>query len=962
MIDRTRWQQLSALLDDVLALPPGERVAWLAALRRREPELAAQIEPMLGTGYDDPDATEVQPRVELFEQHLAPALIGPGEAAAAAALAPRAGQRMGPWELLYPIGAGGMGEVWLARRADGLFEAQAAIKLLRSDLPAAGLAARFARERAVLARLNHPAVARLLDAGIAEGQAYLVLEYVVGRSLTAHVRTDCPTVAERVRLLVRVADAVDHAHAQLIVHRDLKPSNVMVTASGEPKLLDFGIAGLLDDGEPVDTDLTRQTGRGLTLGYAAPEQVLGGPIGTAADVFSLGVMLYELLTGELPFAPRHSPRVAIERAVLHDEPQRFQAVLGLPAADTQDDPSSPGRPVDAQRAVGDLEAVVAKALRKNAAERYGSVQAFVDDLQRWLSHRPVSVKRDDWRHRAGLWLRRHAVLTGATALVVLSLSAGLVAATWQWRRADAAARQSDQVTTYLSELLASASPSRHGGQWPNVLQLLDSSRKTLPDKFNDDPETKIRLLQVLAETYHGLSRFDAAFPLFDELVELNERLHGPDDSRSLLARLGRAGAWTAQGSFDKGVAELEALRGPLRERFGPQSAEQGRLLRALGGAYTRTGRLPEAEQVLEEAGRITERLYAPGSLHWLAYQNDLQVLRTTQGRFREGLDVLMRTQPYWARMPMELTDLKHTLQRNTVTVQIRLGEYAGVEERIGALLAEGDRLRGPGNEWSMLLRGVLVGYLRQIGQPARALAVADDNLERTLASTTHLPATLLPLRATQLLLRGQAHAASPASLAADARALLAETRTQRQAMGYPRAEAWIDLVRVGLLLDDAALAGEALALLKTDAGLNLARDSALHSRVTYLDGELARLRGELPRSKQLLQQRMALFERIVEKRVVPAWVASLDLAYTLVLMRDPGAAEALAQAAARRPGSLPAGHPLDAVQAYLESRLAHGDDAAAPVRAAITGLARVQQRRADDLAAPGRGSLAGALF
>jgi hypothetical protein len=311
---------------------------------------------------------------------------------------------------------------------------------------------------------------------------------------------------------------------------------------------------------------------------------------------------------------------------------------------------------------------------------------------------------------------------------------------------------------------------------------------------------------------------------------------------------------------------------------------------------------------------------------------------------------------------LEQTDLKHTLQRNAVTVQIRLGEYQGVEERITALLAEGDRLRGPGNEWSMLLRGVLVGYLRQVGQPARALAVADDNLARTLAATTHLPATLLPLRATQLLLRGQAHAVSPAALAADARALLAETRAQRQAMGYPRAEAWIDLVRVGLLLDDSALAGEALALLKTDAGLNLARDTALLSRVTYLDGELARLRGDLPRSKQLLQQRMGLFERIAEKRVVPAWVASLDLAYTLVLLRDPGAAEALSQAASRRPASQPAGHPLDAVHAYLETRLAHGDDTAAPVRARIAELVRIQKRRADDLATPGRGSLAGALF
>ena len=963
MIDRERWAQLSALLDEVLALPAAQHAAWMAALHARDAGLAAQLAPMLAAAeHGDPEAaTLASPGVSVFEQHLGPAL----EVAQAgqAPRAPQAGQRMGPWALVAQIGAGGMGEVWLAQRADGLFEAQAAIKLLRSDLPAASLKARFARERAVLARLNHPSVARLLDAGIADdGQAYLVLEYVAGRTLTAHARTDCPTVAERVRLLIEVAEAVDHAHAQLIVHRDLKPSNVMVTASGETKLLDFGIAGLLDDDGPVDTDLTRQTGRGLTLGYAAPEQILGHPIGTAADVFSLGAMLFELLTGELPFAPRHAARLAIEQAVLHDEPKRLAAVLAAPLPDGPGDAGSPGRPTDARRALGDLEAVVAKALRKAPAQRYSSVREFVDDLHRWLTHRPVSVRRDEWRHRSGLWLRRHALLAGATGVVLASLSAGLVVATWQWQRAEAAARQSDQVTTYLTDLLATSNPSHHGGQWPTVMQLLDSSRQSLPDRFRDDPLTKMRLLQVLADTYHGLSRFDAAFPLHDELVALTERQFGTEDPRTLVAKVRRAGSWTAQGSFDKAVAALEALREPVRQRFGQQSEEYCGVLRSLATSYSRTGRLADAEALLGEASRISEPLYPPGGREWLGLQNELQVLRTMQGNFREGLNVLKRTQPYWAGMPQELIDQKHVLQRNMITVQIRLGEYEGVEPRIRALLAEGDRLRGPGNEWSILLRGVLSNYLRQMGQMDRALEVVESNLAQVQAAQVDLPAVVLPLRANLLLARGQAHVAVPAELAREARALLQLSVAQRQALGYPRVDCWLDLARVGLLLDDPGLAQEALSLLRTDPGLNLERDTTLRSRLVTFEGELARLQGDLPRSRALLQERMKLFERIAEKQVVPAWLASLDLAYTLVLMGDAQAGPALAQAAYRRPPGFPTGHPLDAVAAYLVLRLQHGRDDAGPVRQAIADLARIQGRGRQDLPGAGLGSLQGALY
>jgi serine/threonine-protein kinase len=962
MIDRNRWQQLSALLDEALALLPADRPTWLRALRLRDAELADQLEPMLGTDLGDGEATALQPHLSVFERHLAPALNAstPG---APKANAPQPGQRMGPWELMYQIGAGGMGEVWLARRADGLFEAQAAIKLLRSDLPAASLTARFARERAVLARLNHPSVARLLDAGIADdGQAYLVLEFVAGRSLGTHVHSECPTVAQRVRLLIRVAEGVDYAHAQLIVHRDLKPSNVMVTAHGAPKLLDFGIAGLLDDTGPVDTDLTRQTGRGLTLGYAAPEQILGQPIGTAADVFSLGVMLFELLTGDLPFAPRNSARPVIEQAVLHDEPKRIAAVLSESHDNAATEPGSPGRPVDAQRARGDLDAVVAKALRKDPAQRYGSVRELVDDLQRWLDHQPVSVRRDDWRHRSGLWLRRHTVLAASTVVVISALSAGLGVATVQWQRAQAAARQSDQVTTYLTELLASANPAEHAGQWPNVLQLLDRSRQTLPQQFRDDPQTKIRILDVLAETYHELNRFDVSFPLFDELVAMSEREFGSDDKRTIAAKLNRAKTWQVQGSFDKSVAALEPLRLPTRQVFGAQSDEYQRLLHVLSTSYTRTGRLDEAERMLAEAGTIIQARYQPGEPEWLSHQNHIQVLRTTQGRFREALAVMLGTQPHWASIPSEYSELRLTLQRNTIAVQLRLSEYDHIEERVAAVLADGDRLRGPGNEFSAGMRAELARYYSNTGQYAQAAAQRDENLQRALNAKVDLPATLIGLRSAALLARAQGHTAPQATLLADARQLLSEMDREGASLGFGRADAWLDLARLALLFDEQALASEVLRRLRADVGLLLDRNVTLASRVAQAEGELARLRGDLPRSIELLRRRVASFPAAGERRVHQTWAASLDLAYSLVLSGDPAAGEAIQQAMLLRPPGMPAGHPLDLAGAYLALRQQHGRDDADAVRAALTALLQAQLRPPGSPPRPGLGSLGGAFI
>jgi len=899
-----RWQRLSGLLDEALDLPAEALQPWLAAQAASDAPLAAQLQRMLAQalpteGKPDPEQTLPPRRFDALLRH---ALQHEGQAASAPELADR---RLGAWQLLRQIGEGGMGQVWLARRADGLYRQDVAIKLLRSDLQQASLSARFARERNVLARLNHPGIAKLLDAGIEGGLPYLVLEHVAGRTLGDFVRAACPTVDGRVALLVRVALAVQHAHAQLVVHRDLKPSNVMVGDDGEPKVLDFGIAGLLDDDNPGQ--LTRLSGQGLTLAYAAPEQLRGEPVGVAADVYALGVLLYEMLAGALPFAHVAGGRAAQEHALLHEDAPRLGPWI---------EGAQAGRPGDFHRVRGDLEAVVAKALRKQPADRYGSVGELIDELRRFLAHRPVDARGNDWRHRSALWLRRHALAASLSGGLAAAVLAGLGVSLAQWQRAEGAARQSDQVTLYLTDLLGSASPDKHGGQSPNVLQLLDKSRQELGSKFNDEPATKARLLEVLARTYESLNRYDLAAPLAEEWVALTADRYGEDDARTANARLKLAQIYTPVGPYDKAIAQLEPLRPRVARLFGAQSETMRELLYSLGGCYVKLGQLGAARLTLQQAGELTDQRYPPGAFERAFHHVFLSVLLANEGRVSESLAELRLTEAAQAHPATE--NLRHVqaMRRNTLAMQIRAGEYDHIEARAQALADEMDRLYGRGSSIRAFLYPELARYHQDRGEFALAQAdrlafLADGNGAPQQAGA--------PARAALVLSRSLAMAAPPAALLDEARAVLAEVDAKRKQIGIPRAEAWLALARTGVLLDDLELAAAAIQRLRDDTEIHLDVNRVLASRVAQAEGELLRARGQLPASRELLRLRVDQLARSpADQRMPEVWQARLDLASTLVLLHDTAAPQALQQALLARPAQMPAGHPLDAVQAYLQ--------------------------------------------
>jgi serine/threonine protein kinase len=436
------WQVLSPYLDRALAMTDEERSEWLSSLGERDPALAAQLAELLSE-----HRVLAQEGFRENRQFAVPNATG------------LAGQTLGPYTLISQIGQGGMGSVWLARRSDGRFERQAAVKFVNIALAGRATEERFKREGSILGRLTHPHIADLLDAGVSsDGQPYLILEYVDGEAIDQYCDEHKVDVEARVRLFLDVLAAVAHAHANLIVHRDIKPSNVLVTTGGEVKLLDFGIAKLLEDegSSASATQLTLEGGGALTPQFAAPEQVTGGAVTTATDVYALAVLLYLLLTGQHPAGPGpHSPAHLV-KAITETEPLRPSDTTSSANAESIAEKRATTADKLHRLLRGDLDTIIVKALKKNPQERYASVTGFADDLQRYLKHEPISARPDALGYRAAKFLRRNrtvvALSAAALALVIGSLSAGLLVANRERKVAEQRFAQVRQLANKFIDL------------------------------------------------------------------------------------------------------------------------------------------------------------------------------------------------------------------------------------------------------------------------------------------------------------------------------------------------------------------------------------------------------------------------------------------------------------------------------------------------------------------------------
>ncbi len=703
------WQKIEAAFEAALSLEGDARAAFVDAFERSEPDLGQQLRKLLAA--DEGGDADLRGKIESAAESLTSA---GGD--------PWIGREIGAWTITRRLAGGGMSAVFLAERSDQQYSQTVAVKVMAAQLLMPEAISRFKSERQILANLNHPYIAKLIDGGSTDdGLPFLVMEYVQGLPIDQHCDEQKLTIDQRLGLFRNVCNAVDYAHRNLIVHRDLKPSNILVDGNGDPKLLDFGIAKLLDAGAYNNTiAMTREGSRAMTPEYASPEQVRGEPISVSTDVYALGVLLFRLMTGQSPYGATLSTAREYERAIVETDPRRPSTVITAPDADVE---IVERRDTSAERLrrrlVGDLDNIVLKTLQKEQERRYPTASALSADIRRFLAHEPVEARGDDWiykstkfavRNARGLLIAAIVLIGGASLVTYYTLRIAD-----ERDRANLAAAESREVSSFLSGLFASASPFASQGETITAIDLLDQGREQI-DQLDDQPLLQAELYRIMGSSYTALGETDTSVPLLEKALAA-KRPARPRDELSIAETLENLSEAHRQHGESE-VAE-EYLRRALAIReaeLGPNNNVVADTKGRLGVVLFDRRKREEGLQILQEALATKNALGSGEDSAAIDMHGNIANSLDSLGRYEEAISLHQETIALSKRVDGELHPNTIIRMSNLGLTMMRQGEVEDAVDQFSEAILLGQQVWPPNHDQLAFMTGAKAAGLKRLGR------------------------------------------------------------------------------------------------------------------------------------------------------------------------------------------------------------------------------------------------------
>ncbi|MGE0128903.1 MAG: tetratricopeptide repeat protein [Blastocatellales bacterium] len=690
-----RWRRIEDLFRAVIDRPAAEREAYLTRVSGDDEELRREMLSLLA--YETSEG--------FIEDPIASAALS----FTAEPKDDLTGERIGAYRVTRLIGRGGMGAVYEAARDDGQFDQQVAIKVIKRGMDTDFVRGRFLRERQILASLDHPRIARVFDGGATpNGLPYFVMEFVAGEPITNYCHGRGLSLNDKLKLFREVCSAVQYAHQNLVIHRDLKPSNILVADDGAPKLLDFGIAKLLMPDPREAVTQTETAYRMMTPDYASPEQARGLAVATTTDVYSLGVLLYELLTGRRPYQFKTSSPAEIERAIRDTETEEPSKVVGRMTG-------APARL--ARRLAGDLDNIVMMAMRKEPERRYQSVEQFSEDIRRHLEGLPVVARKDTFGYRAGKFARRHKAGVIILALLAILAVAMTIQAAFIARERDRAnqeAATAEAVTRSLVTLFEIADPSKSSGNVITARELLDQGAEKVVRELKDQPEVQARLMDTIGRLYQSIGSYDRAQPLLEEALKLRRQSLGPEHPDVAASLNHLAEVVYLKGDYEGSESLFRESLAMRRKLLGVEHKDVAESLNNLASTLRERGNLGETEPLLREALAMRRKLLGEEHSDVAESLNDLGRLLSEQGKFDEA-ESLYRQALEMRRKLLGADHPRVAINLNNLAAMLQeKGDYKGAEPLFREALAMRRKLLGEEHPDVAISLGNLASLLQDL--------------------------------------------------------------------------------------------------------------------------------------------------------------------------------------------------------------------------------------------------------